>query len=180
MEKRLGLSPHRPPGLFAPALTWQAVPKLYDSSSGNCSTVPGQLPAPLIPTGQPVLPVGGTGLSEAQRCAVPLSQLQGKEPHYHPATYRVRATGLGAQAQPGGLTARPALSLTSALRLVVLAELSQKPPPQTPGDEQGPWWACGSGGGGSLQLSPHQSNHYPGLSVFRGGKGSEAEEYMPR
>ena len=96
-------------GSLCPLPRLSALPSL-ESLDPNADSAPQKLlshprsascpNSPPTPRRQLVLPVGGTGLSEAQLHAVSMSPPQGRRATT-PATYRVRDTGLGAQAQPG-------------------------------------------------------------------------------
>lgn len=106
------------------------------SNSGSVSRTslptPGQLPAPGFPRAMCFHPpVGGIGLSEAQLRAEPLTY-RTEDTHHHPATYRVRDTGLGGSGTTWN-PSQPALPEHSALSLVVLAEFSPEPPPYITG-----------------------------------------------
>lgn len=110
-------------GLSAPALTWQAVPKLqfclqkllYLSRSAACpDPTPGHL----------VLLAGGTSLSEVQLHAAPLSQFQGRRATTSPPCH---LQGEGHGSGGSGTTWRPSQS-----------PLPPPPPPENPVPSV--WW----------------------------------------
>lgn len=91
------------PGLFAPALTWQAVPKLRFClqkllDHPRSAACPNPSPGPACP------PAFGTGLSEVQLCAAPISQFQGRRATTSPPCH---LWGEGHGSGGSGMTWRP-------------------------------------------------------------------------